>query len=89
MNTALEECFGFPNFGSVAGDGRVGMIDTRDVAAVAAEIAASPATHAGRTYSPSGPERLSYADAAAVLRRAGQADLLQFSYVRRGEAGDG
>jgi uncharacterized protein YbjT (DUF2867 family) len=55
------------SFGSVAGDGRVGMIDTRDVAAAAAEIAASPASHAGRTYSPSGPERLSYADAAAVL----------------------
>jgi uncharacterized protein YbjT (DUF2867 family) len=55
------------SFGSVAGDGRVGMIDARDVAAVAAEIAASPARHVGMTYSPSGPECLSYADAAAVL----------------------
>jgi uncharacterized protein YbjT (DUF2867 family) len=55
------------SFGSVAGAGHIGMIDARDLAAVAAEIAASPASHAGLTYSPSGPECLSYADAAAVL----------------------
>lgn len=54
-------------FGSSAGRGRVGMVDTRDVAAVAAEIAASPAAHRGRTYWPTGPASLSYADAAAVL----------------------
>ena len=30
----------------------------------AAEIAASPGPHAGKTYWPTGPERLSYADAA-------------------------
>ncbi|MET1075489.1 MAG: NmrA family NAD(P)-binding protein [Umezawaea sp.] len=54
-------------FGSAAGDGRVGMVDTRDVAAVAAEIAASPAAHRGRTYWPTGPESISYADAAAVF----------------------
>jgi uncharacterized protein YbjT (DUF2867 family) len=57
------------SFGSSAGDGRIGMIDTRDVGAVAAEIAASPASHAGKTYWPTGPERLSYPDAAAVLSR--------------------
>ncbi|MGI8451727.1 MAG: hypothetical protein ACR2MP_31980 [Streptosporangiaceae bacterium] len=43
------------------------MIDTRDVAAVAAQIATTPAQHGGQTYWPTGPERLSYADAAAVL----------------------
>jgi uncharacterized protein YbjT (DUF2867 family) len=57
------------SFGSSAGDGRIGMVDTRDVAAVAAEIAASPAAHKGRTYWPTGPESLSYADAAAVLSK--------------------
>ncbi len=36
------------SFASPTGDGRIGMIDTRDVAAVAAEIAASPGPHAGR-----------------------------------------
>ena len=55
------------SFGSSAGDGRIGMVDTRDVAAVAAEIAASPAAHKGRTYWPTGPESLSYADATKVL----------------------
>jgi uncharacterized protein YbjT (DUF2867 family) len=55
------------SFGSSTGDGRVGMIDTRDVADVAAQIAARPAPHAGRTYWPSGPESLSYSDAAQVL----------------------
>jgi uncharacterized protein YbjT (DUF2867 family) len=54
-------------FGSVAGDGRIGMIDSRDVAAVAAKIAASPAGHAGNTYWLSGPQHMSYADAAQQL----------------------
>ncbi len=58
---------GTDSFGSSTGDGRVGMVDTRDVAAVAAEIAVAPRLHAGKTYWPTGPERLSYADAAAVL----------------------
>ncbi|OZM80913.1 NAD(P)-dependent oxidoreductase [Pseudonocardia sp. MH-G8] len=56
-------------FGSAAGDGRLGMVDTRDVAAVAAEIAAAPAAHAGRTYWPTGPESISFADAAEVLSK--------------------
>ncbi|ADJ48242.1 nucleotide-diphosphate-sugar epimerase/NmrA family protein [Amycolatopsis mediterranei S699] len=57
------------SFGSAAGDGRLGMIDTRDVAAVAAEIALAPASHAGKTYWPTGPDSLSFADAAAVLSK--------------------
>lgn len=56
-------------FGSSAGGGQVGLIDTRDVAAVAAEIAASPAAHVGKTYLLSGPELLSYADVAAMLSK--------------------
>jgi uncharacterized protein YbjT (DUF2867 family) len=55
------------SFGSSTGDGRVGMVDTRDVAAVAAQIAASPAVHQGKAYWLTGPESLSYADAAKVL----------------------
>jgi len=57
------------SFGSSTGDGRVGMIDARDVAAVAAEIAVSPAPHVEKTYWPAGPERLSYSDAATVLSK--------------------
>jgi uncharacterized protein YbjT (DUF2867 family) len=57
------------SFGSAAGDGRVGLVDTRDVAAVAAEIAAAPAPHAGKTYWLTGPEAISNYDVAAVLSK--------------------
>jgi uncharacterized protein YbjT (DUF2867 family) len=57
------------SFGSAARDGRVGMIDTRDVAAVAAEIAAAPVPHAGKTYWPAGPEAITFSDAAAALSK--------------------
>ena len=56
-------------FGSSAGKGRMGMIDVRDVAAVAAEIAASPASHVGKTYKLTGPALLTYSDVAATLSR--------------------
>ena len=55
------------SFGSSVGKGLVGMVDARDVAAVAAEIATSPAGHAGSTYWLSGPELISNYDVAAVL----------------------
>ncbi len=54
-------------FGSSAGSGQVGMIDTRDVAAVAAEIATAPGPHLGRPYWLTGPALITYADVAAVL----------------------
>ena len=56
-------------FGSAAGKGRAGLIDARDVAAVAAEIAATPASHAGKTYWLSGPELISNYDVAEVLSK--------------------
>jgi uncharacterized protein YbjT (DUF2867 family) len=55
--------------GSSAGKGRIGMVDARDVAAVAASIAASPAPHAGQTYWLTGPALISYYDVAAVLSK--------------------
>jgi len=57
------------SFGSSTGAGRVGLIDARDVGAVAAAIAASPAPHVGKTYWLTGPDLLSYADVAAVLSK--------------------
>jgi uncharacterized protein YbjT (DUF2867 family) len=54
-------------FGSSAGAGKVGFVDTRDVAAVAAEVVSAPETHLGRTYLLTGPELLSYADVATTL----------------------
>ncbi len=55
------------SFGSAAGRGRAGLVDARDVGAVAAEIAVSPVPHAGQTYWLSGPALLSNYDVAAVL----------------------
>jgi uncharacterized protein YbjT (DUF2867 family) len=57
------------SFGSSAGQGLVGMVDARDVAAVAAEIAVSPVGHAGETYWLSGPELISNYHIAGVLSR--------------------
>jgi uncharacterized protein YbjT (DUF2867 family) len=57
------------SFSTATGNGRVGHIDARDVAAVAAEIAASPAPHAGKTYWPTGPEVLTGAEVAGVLSK--------------------
>lgn len=56
-------------FGSAAGKGRIGMVDARDVAAVATEIAAAPGAHAGQTYRLSGPKPISNYDVAAVLSK--------------------
>jgi uncharacterized protein YbjT (DUF2867 family) len=57
------------SFGSSAGQGQVGFIDTRDVAAVAAEIAAAPAAHVAKKYSLTGPELLSYENVATALSK--------------------
>ena len=57
------------SFGSSAGQGRSGLVDARDVAAVAAEIITSPAGHAGKTYWLTGPELVSNYDVAAVLSK--------------------
>lgn len=57
------------NFCMATGDGRIGHIDVRDVADVAAHIAAAPAGHAGKTYWPTGPESLSGKDVAEVLTK--------------------
>ena len=49
-----------------AGQARISMVDTRDVAAVAAAVLTEPG-HAGARYDVTGPEALSYADVAAKL----------------------
>ena len=45
------------------------MVDARDVAAVAEDIAVFPARHAGKTYCLTGPELLSNYDVAAALSK--------------------
>jgi uncharacterized protein YbjT (DUF2867 family) len=47
--------------------GRLGLVDTRDVAAFAARVLAEPAGHAGKTYTLTGPASLSGAEIAQAL----------------------
>lgn len=51
-------------------DGRVPFIDTRDIAAVAAEVLLQPAEHAGKKYVLTGGAAVGYADLAAALTEA-------------------
>jgi uncharacterized protein YbjT (DUF2867 family) len=53
-----------------AGQGRVAFVDTRDIAEVAASALAAPGEHAGRAYTLTGPEAISFEEAARVLSRA-------------------
>lgn len=57
------------NFYMNAGDARLSMVDTRDVAAVAAVALTSPG-HEGTTYDVTGPEAISYEDVAGKLSAA-------------------
>ncbi len=52
-----------------AGAGRVAFVDVRDVAEVAADALLDPAAHRGQAYTLTGPEAVSFADAAAALTR--------------------
>jgi len=53
-----------------AADGQVGMIDSRDVAATAATVAATPQAHVGRTYWLTGPDLITYSNVAEELSDA-------------------
>ncbi|WP_158041243.1 MULTISPECIES: NmrA family NAD(P)-binding protein [Kocuria] len=50
-----------------AGNGRTAFVDARDVAAVAARVLLDPRAHAGRIWTPTGEEALTWDEAAAVL----------------------
>jgi len=51
------------------GQGRISLIDVRDIAAVDAEILASPEKHLEKTYDLTGPEALNNEDIALILSR--------------------
>jgi uncharacterized protein YbjT (DUF2867 family) len=51
---------------TAAGDGRVSFVDVRDVAGAAAAVLTGDG-HEGRTYTLTGPEALTFAEAAAVI----------------------
>lgn len=59
---------------SASGDGRIPFIDTRDIAAVAAEVLTSGG-HGGRTYTLTGPEAVSYGEVTEVLAEVLNRDL--------------
>jgi uncharacterized protein YbjT (DUF2867 family) len=52
------------------GQGRVGLIDARDIAQFAAHLLSRPAGHAGKTYNLTGPASLSMTDVAVALTQA-------------------
>jgi uncharacterized protein YbjT (DUF2867 family) len=57
-------------FSFSAGDGRLGMIDVRDVAEFAARVLTDGAQHHdGKIYTPTGPQSVSFADVAERLTR--------------------
>ena len=51
---------------TAAQDGRVAMVDVRDIAAVAVAALTSPG-HEGETYTPTGPEAVTFDDVAAIV----------------------
>jgi len=50
-----------------SGNGRLSFVDTRDVAAVASAVLTDPDAHAARPLTLTGPEALTFGDAAALL----------------------
>lgn len=55
-----------------AGDGKIGFVDVRDIAAVAVQgiINNNDGRHNGRTFNITGPEAISFGDAANILSEA-------------------
>lgn len=53
-----------------AGRGRVAFVDVRDVGDLAAAIFLDPAAHDGQAYTLTGPEAVTFAEAAALLSEA-------------------
>lgn len=57
------------SFGAPIGDARVSMVDTRDIAAVAAVVLTEPG-HTGTTYTLTGPSAISHDDVATAIGEA-------------------
>src|SRR5829696_5477514 len=66
---AAEQIRGAGSVFAPAGDGRIAMIDPRDIGEVAAVALTEPG-HAGRSYRLTGPDAIAYGDVAAELSRA-------------------
>lgn len=65
---SAPEIAGDGAFGLNMGGGRLGAVDARDVAGVAAAVLSQPPDrHHGRVYTPTGPRAISFAEMAATL----------------------
>lgn len=64
-----ESILGRGEFYAPQGDGRIDLVDVRDVAAVAARVL-TEAGHAGKTYDITGPEAIAYSRVADSLSNA-------------------
>lgn len=71
MQNLLNESAGIAALGTFslnAGDGRLGMIDVRDIAAFAGRVLTDPSPrHDGRIYTPTGPRSISFAQVAKAF----------------------
>ncbi len=52
------------------GEGRLGMIDVRDIGAAAAQVLKAPHLHGGKTYTLTGPASISFDEAALAIGNA-------------------
>jgi uncharacterized protein YbjT (DUF2867 family) len=71
-----------------AGDGKVSFIDARDIAAVAVQALTSDNGHAGKAYTITGQEAISFGEAAEILsneigKRISYKDIPE-EYARKG-----
>ncbi|MFC6086302.1 NAD(P)H-binding protein [Sphaerisporangium aureirubrum] len=66
MQNLLGSVSGTTLYGAL-GEGRLGMVDVRDIADAAARVLAAPAAHDGKVYTLTGPASLSLREAAAEL----------------------
>ncbi|NUP01307.1 MAG: SDR family oxidoreductase [Nonomuraea sp.] len=66
MQNLLGSVNGDTLYGGI-GEGRIGLIDTRDIADFAATVLRDPARHNGRTYTLTGPASISLREAATDL----------------------
>jgi len=74
-NYFMQNMFNYANsisqqgaFYAPLGEGRISMVDVRDIAAVAAAVLTERG-HEGKTYEVTGPEALSFGEAAQILSR--------------------
>jgi uncharacterized protein YbjT (DUF2867 family) len=71
------------------GDGRAALVAQDDIADAAVAVLLDPGPHAGRTYDLTGPEAISFAEAAALIteltgRRVGYLDeTIEEAYASR------